>query len=131
MSCNSVKISVQDCHATIRPYLNHALLSSCSLLDIEAKDACIEEVYSLACTPLSQSVTADPCYVFQVLACCQKMEACLQGWFGSQILSKIKHRCSLTYKGNISTNRIIIDLDKCLFDFEGLSIQCGHQTIAL
>lgn len=131
MNCNSIKISVQDCHATVKPCLNHTMLSTCPLLDIEAKDACIEDVCSLACTPLCQNVTTDPCYIFQVLACCQKIEACLQGWFGPQILSRIGERCSLTYKGNVNTDRIIIDLDNCNFDFEGLSIQCGHQTIAL
>lgn len=131
MNNNSVKISVQDCQRAAKPHLSHTMLSTCPLLDIEARDACIEDVCALACMPLSHNVTADPCYIFQVLACCQKMESCLQGWFGPQILSRLTDRCSLTYKGNIKSNRIIVDLDKCLFDFEGLSIQCGHQTIAL
>jgi hypothetical protein len=131
MNGNSVKVSVQDCHGSTKPHLNHTMLSSCPLLDIEARDARIEDVCSLACTPLTHRTTVDPCYIFQVLSCCQKMESCLQGWFGPQILSRISDRCSLTYKGNIKSNRIIVDLDKCLFDFEGLSIQCGNQTIAL
>jgi hypothetical protein len=131
MNNNSVKIPVQDCQGETKPCLNHTMLSSCPLLDIEARDARIEDVCALACTPLSQTTTADPCYIFQVLACCQKMETCLKGWFGPQILSRLTHRCSLIYKGNINTNRIIIDLDRCHFDFEGLSIKCGHQTLAL
>ena len=131
MDCNSVKFSIQDCRPTAKPCLNRTILSTCPLLDIEAQDACIEDVQSLACIPLAQTTTTDPCYVFQILSCCQKMEACLQGWFGPQILSHITSRCSLTYKGNIKTNRIVIDLDKCHFDFEGLSIQCNHQTITL
>lgn len=131
MNSTSVKFSVQDSHSTSKPHLNHTMISTCPLLDIEAKDAHIEDVRSLTCTPLSQTITADPCYIFQVLACCQKMESCLQGWFGPQIFSQITDRCSLTYKGNVKTNRIIVDLDKCLFDFEDISIQCGQQTIAL
>lgn len=131
MNGSSVKISVQNCHATAKPCLSHTLLSTGPLLDIEAMDACIEDVRTLTCTPLSQNITADPCYIFQVLSCCQKMETCLQGWYGPQVFSRITDRGALTYKGNISTNRIVVDLDKCSFDFEGLSIQCGHQTIAL
>lgn len=131
MNGNYVKVPVHERCTSAKPCLSHTVLSSCPLLDIEAKDACIEDVCSLSCMPLSQTATTDPCYVFQVLSCCQKLETCLQGWFGPQILGRITGRSSLTYRGNVSTNRIIIDLDKCLFDFEGLSIQCGHQTIGL
>ncbi len=131
MNGNTVKFSVQDCHSTAKPHVNHTILSSCPLLDIEANNACIEDVCALACTPLTQRTTSDPCYIFQVLACCQKMETCLKGWFGPQVLSRITDRCSLTYEGCISSNRIVVDLDNCDLDFEGLSIQCGQQKIAL
>ena len=127
---NSVTISAQNGCSSTKPHFSHTMLCSCPLLDIETQDASIEDVCSLSMDKLSQEITADPCYVFQVLECCHKLEACLQGWYGPQILSRIMTKPVLVYNGGVHTNRIIIDFDRCMMDFEGFGIQCGSQMMA-
>lgn len=125
---SSVVVSVQG-GCSDKPYLNNQTLTECPLLDVDICNAPIQDVEHLRCGHLAPSATTDPCYVFQVLDCCHKLEGCLQNWYGPNILQRITDQCILTYTGNINAQRVIVDLDFGRLDFEGFSIQCGSQTL--